>query len=200
MKGRGRGMVKGDGGGKGDGEGKGDGQGGWSREGDGKEKGDGEGKGLPGPSLLFVGGPGPSSLSSHVCVSWLCHRWAMSPHCHHVWHGCVVILCWHRVIVGPCCLLVVVACLVMSSLWLVLLFGVVVLSLSCHCVVSSSLPSHIVIMPCVVLCLSKVCWEEWGMRGAHHGVLAMMTNDDVIHHLVATLLMVMWHLDLMSEK
>jgi len=38
------------------------------------------------------------------------------------------------------------------------------------------------------------------MRGAHCGVLAMMMNDVVICHLVATLLTVMWHLDLMSEK
>ena len=38
------------------------------------------------------------------------------------------------------------------------------------------------------------------MRGAHHGVLAMMTNDVVVRRLVATLLTATWHLDLMSEK
>ena len=38
------------------------------------------------------------------------------------------------------------------------------------------------------------------MRGAHHGVLAMMTNNDIVHRLVATSLTAMWHLGLMSEK
>jgi len=113
---KGRGMVNGDGEGKGDGEGMGDGQGGWSREGDGKEKGDGQGKGLPGPSSLFVGGPGPLSLSSHVYVpvmsslghvassssrvAWSCchsasascHRWAVSPARHHRVSGHVIIV------------------------------------------------------------------------------------------------------------
>jgi len=135
-----------------------------------------------------------------ACVSWSCHCWAMSPHRRRMWHGRVVVLRRHRVVVGPCRLLVIVTCLVMSLLWLVLLIGIVVLSLSCHCVVLSSLPSHIVVMPRVILCLSKVCWEEWGMRGAHHGVLAMTTNDDIVHRLVATSLTVTWHLDLMSKK
>jgi len=99
-----------------------------------------------------------------------------------------------------CCLLVVIACLVMSLLWLILVISVVVLSLLHCCAVSSSLPSHVVVVPRVALCLSKVCWEEWEMRGAHCGVLAMMMNNVVIHRLVATSLTVTGHLDLMSEK
>jgi len=78
-----------------------------------------------------------ASSSSHgrvvilcqCCVVILCWR-------------CVVVLHWHHVIVGPCCLLVIIACLFVSSLWLVLL-SIVVLSLSCHCAVLSSLPSHV---------------------------------------------------------
>jgi len=126
-------------------------------------KGDGEGKGLPGPLSPFVGGPGPLLLSSCVCVSQLCHCWAVSPHRHHVWHGRVVVLHRHRVIVGLCHLLVVVACLVMSSLWLVLLVGIVVLSLSRCCAVLSSLPSHVIIMPRVIL-LRRLVHAE---RGKH---------------------------------
>jgi len=167
-------------------------------------KGDGEGKGMEKRRGMVKGraylGPRRRSLGvldpRHclcACVSQLCCRWAVLPRRHHVWHG--------RVVVGPCHLLIIVVCLAVLSLWLILLIGIIVLSLSHRCAVSSSsLPSHIVIVPHVVLCLSKVCWEEWGMRGAHHGVLAMTTNDVVIHHLVATSLSAMWHLDLMSEK
>ena len=175
-------------------------------------KGDGEGKGMEKRRGMVKGRAylGPCCHSLGVldpcrclcaCVSRSCHCWAVSPRCHCVWHGRVVVLHWRHVVVGPCRLLIIVACLVVLSLWLVLLVGVVVLSLSCRCAVSSSsLPSHVVVMPCVVLCLSKVCWEEWGMRGAHHGVLAMTTNDVVIRHLVATSPSATWHLDLMSEK
>jgi len=121
-----------------------------------------------------------ASSSSHVVwpcrrsASVSCHRWAVSPACHR--HGLVV-----------------------SLLWLVLLVGIVVLSFSRHCAVLSSLPSH-VIMPRVILYLSKVGWEEWGMRGAHRGVLATTTNDVVVCRLVATSLTATWHLGLMSEK
>ena len=176
----------------------------------GMAKGDGQGKGMEKRRGMVKGraylGPRHCSLGvldpCHclcACVSQSCRHWAMSPH-HRVWCGRVVILCWCRVVVGPCRLLVVIAYLVMLLLWLVLFVSIVVLSLSHHCVVSSSLPSHIIVMPRVVLYLSKVCWEEWGMRGAHHGVLAMTMNDVVVRRLVAMSLTVMWHLDLMSEK
>jgi len=38
------------------------------------------------------------------------------------------------------------------------------------------------------------------MKGAHHGVLTMMVNDDIVRRLVAMSPSAMWHLDLLSEK
>ena len=129
---KGRGMLKG----RGNEKGKGDGEG----KGDGKEKGDGEGKGLPGPSSPFVGGPGPSSLSSRVSRS--CCHWAVLPHRHR--------MCHHRVVIGPCRLIVVVACLVMSLLCLVLL----VTSLCCP--------------GCVIVWCRRPCLAALSVR--HHPV------------------------------
>jgi len=149
-------------------------EGGWWREGKGrgmlkgrgneKEKGDGEGKGLPGPSSPFVDGPGPSSLSSRVCPG--------------------------RVVIGPCCLIVITCVVVMS--WLGHVTCVVVMlwlghvasslsshvwlchrcalsSWSCHCAVSSSLPSH------VVSPSSSSVWARWVGRNRGWGVLTMVS-------------------------
>jgi len=168
---KGRGMLKGRGMEKRRGTVKGRGM----VKGNGEGKGDGEGKGLPGPSSPFVGGPGPSSLSSHMCVP-------------------VVLSLGH------------VTSSLLSCVWLCPCPPgcIVVLSWSHRCAVTLSLPSHVIVVPCgwsiVVLCLSKVGWKEWGMGGTHHGVLTMMTNNIVIHHLVATSPSVMWHLDPVSEK
>jgi len=93
---------------------------GWKREG-----GDGEGKGLP----------GPAPLSSRMCPGHV----IVGP-CH-MWCGHVIILRQHCVVVGPCCLLVIVACPVVLSLWLLLLVGIVVLSLLHHCC-----------RPCLAMC------------------------------------------------
>ena len=76
---------------EGDGEGKGNEKEKGDSEGKGHgEKGDGEGKGLPGPSSLFVDGPGPSLLSLRVCPS--------------------------HVIIGLCRLVIIACVIVMSSL------------------------------------------------------------------------------------
>ena len=154
----GRGMVKGWGMVKGDGQGKG-------ME---KRRGMVKGRAYLGPRRHSLGVLDPHHCL-RACVSWSCHRWAVSPRHRRMWHGRVIILHWHRVVVGPCHLLVIIACLVMSSLWLVLLVGVIVLSFSRRCAVLSSLPSHVVV-PCVILYLSKVGWEEWG-----RGVLTVVS-------------------------
>jgi len=122
-------------------------------------------------------------------------------------------VCPGRVIIGLCHLVVVACVIVMLSLGRVtsLLLSCVwscchcaLCSSSCCCAVSSSLPSRVVVVPChwsiVTQGLSKVSWEEQGMGVTHHGLLTTTTNDVVIHRLVAMLLSVTWHLDLVSEK
>jgi len=117
--------------------------------------------------------------SSSSRVSSSCRRWAVLPHHRRRMSG--------RVIVVPCAP-----------------GHIVVLSWSCCCAVSSSLPSHIVVVSrhwsVVIQCLRKVSWEEQGMGGTHHGLLTKMTNDIIIHRLVATSPSAMWHLDPVSEK
>jgi len=117
--------------------------------------------------------------SSLLRVSLSCCCWAVSPHHHCRVSGCVVVV--------PCAP-----------------HHVVVLSWSRCCAVSSSLPSHIVVVPrrqsVIIQCLSKVSWEEQGMGVTHHGLLTMTTNNIIIHRLVATSLSVTWHLDPVSEK
>jgi len=175
LKGRGNEKGKGDGEGKGDAKGKGDGEG----KGDAKGKGDDEGKGrgMLTRHCLRMCVPVVSSLG-HIASS-LCRRWAVSPHRRRCMSG--------HVIVVPCAPR-----------------RVVVLSWSHRCaVLSSSLPSCVVIVPCrqsvVVQCLSKVSWEEQGMGVTHHGLLTTMMNDVIICHLVATSPSATWHLDPVSE-
>jgi len=118
-----------------------------------------------------------ASSSSRVLSS--CRHWAVSPHRHHRVSG--------RVVVVPCAPR-----------------RVVVLSWSRRCAVSSSLPSRVVVVPrrrsVVILCLSKVSWEEQGMGVTHHGLLTTTTNDVVVRRLVATSPSATWHLDPVSEK
>ena len=188
---KGRGMVKGDGEGKGMVKGDGEGDGEW--KGMEKRRGMVKGRAYLGPCrhslvvldpcyclctcvlvVLLLG----HVTSSLLCVAWLCCCSALA----------------------LCCLVIVVACLVMSLLWLVLLISVIVLSLSHRCAVFLSLPSHVVIVPHVVLCLSKVGWEEWRTGGAHCGVLTTTMNNDIVCCLLATLLTATWHLALVLEK
>jgi len=109
---KGRGMLKG----RGNEKGKGDGEG----KGDGKEKGDGEGKGLPGPLSPFVGGPGPLSLSSHMCPS--------------------------HVVIGLCRLIIVVCVTTMPSLGRAAPPSLSRVWLCCRCALCSSSRCHAVLV------------------------------------------------------
>ena len=122
------------------------------------------------------------SLSSCVCPS----RVIIGPCC------LVIVTC---VVVGPCCLIIVVACLVMSSLCLVLL----VTLLCC--------PGRVIVQchrPCLAMSLvhRRPVSEQGELGGTGNGGYSPWSpnNDDIICHLVATSPSVTWHLDPVSEK
>jgi len=129
---------------------------------DGKGKGDGKGM-VKGMLSIHVGimlllGHVTLSPSLHVLSSPLCC-------CHMSYPGCIIVPCQCRLVVifaG-----VVVASLLLSLRVLVVSFlchGLLILCLSClsHC---HPCPSCVIIVPChwsvVVLCVSKVGWDEW---------------------------------------
>jgi len=134
----------------------------------GMAKGDGQGKGMEKRRGMVKGraylGPRHRSLGvldPHcclcACVSWSCCHWAVSPR-RHVWCGCVVVLHWHRVVIGLCHLLVIITCSSSSRVWSCHHCGLSSssASLCCPCCVVvqcrhpclamlSSLPSHVVV-------------------------------------------------------
>ena len=129
-------------------------------KGRGMVKGDGKGKGMEmrrgmvkgraylGPHRHLLGVLDPHCCLC-TCVSWLCHRWAVSP-CH-MWCGHVVVLHQCCVVVGPCCLLVIIACSSSSHVWLCRHCGSSSLSALLCC------PCHVVVQchcPCLATSLS----------------------------------------------